>query len=71
MPVTDAGNVGKATGKAAGVAYHRRRALSALLVVTDAVSSAHTWGGTATLRFRRGVERATRIAARVFSKANP
>lgn len=55
----------------AGVAYHRGCALSALLVVTDVASRSHTWGGTATREFRRGVERAARIAARALSDANP
>ena len=55
----------------AGVAHHRGCALSALLVVTDVASRSHTWGGTAPPEFRRGVERATRVAARVFSDANP
>lgn len=54
-----------------GLAHHRGRALSALLVVTDVASRSHTWDGTGTTEFRRGVEQAARVAARVFLDANP
>ena len=51
----------------AGVAHYRRCQLSALLVVTDVLSEQHTWEGTDSNQFRQGVERAARIAARIFA----
>jgi len=50
----------------AGVAHYRRCELSALLLVTDVASRAHTWDGTASTRFREGVARAAQVAAMVF-----
>jgi uridine phosphorylase len=50
----------------AGVARYRGCELSAVLVVTDVLSRAHTWEGTRTAQFREGVERAAALAARVF-----
>jgi nucleoside phosphorylase len=50
----------------AGVAHYRKCALSCLLVVTDVVTRAHTWAGTASNRFREGVAGAARVAAGVF-----
>jgi uridine phosphorylase len=49
-----------------GVAYYRKCALSAILIVTDVVSRSHTWEGTASIDLQEGVERAAKIAARVF-----
>jgi nucleoside phosphorylase len=54
----------------AGVAHYRHCDLSALLVVTDVVSRSHTWNGTASTRFRQGVEQAAQIAAQVFPLPN-
>ncbi len=50
----------------AGVAFYWECDLAALLVVTDVASRSHTWRGTSSERFRRGVVRAARIAARIF-----
>ena len=50
----------------AGVARYRRCALSALLVVTDVASRSHTWTGTTSTQFRKGVQQAAQIAARLF-----
>jgi hypothetical protein len=50
----------------AGVAHYRNCALSALLVVTDVASKAHTWDGTASAQFCEGVKGAAEIAARLF-----
>jgi uridine phosphorylase len=51
----------------AGVAHYRQCALSALLVVTDVASRAHTWDGTALAQFEEGVRQAAEIAARIFA----
>jgi len=51
----------------AGVAYYRQCTLSALLVVTDVASRAHTWDGTASARFEEGIQHAATIAARLFT----
>jgi uridine phosphorylase len=47
----------------AGVARYRGCELSAVLVVTDVLSREHTWEGTRTEQFRKGVERAAAVAA--------
>jgi uridine phosphorylase len=51
----------------AGVAHYRQCELSALLVVTDVAARSHTWDGTASTRFHRGVQCTAQIAARIFS----
>lgn len=50
----------------AGVAHYRQCDLSAILVVTDVTSRSHTWNGTTSARFRKGVKQAAQIAARIF-----
>jgi purine-nucleoside phosphorylase len=50
----------------AGVAHYRGCELSALLVVTDVASRTHTWDGTASSRFRAGIEAAAKVAAALF-----
>jgi len=50
----------------AGVAAYWECELSALLVVTDVASRSHTWSGTSSERFQRGVMQAAEIAARIF-----
>jgi nucleoside phosphorylase len=50
----------------AGVARYRGCDLSALLVVTDLLSRSHTWEGTRSARFERGVRQAAALAASVF-----
>jgi uridine phosphorylase len=50
----------------AGVAYYRKRELSAILVVTDLLSRSHTWEGTSLARFQEGIKQAAEIAAKVF-----
>ena len=50
----------------AGVAYFRKCALSAILVVTDVASRSHTWDGVNTAQFHQGVLRVARLAAGVF-----
>jgi purine-nucleoside phosphorylase len=49
-----------------GVAYYRKRKLSAILVVTDVLSRPHTWEGTTSVQFEEGIRQAAEIAARVF-----
>lgn len=49
-----------------GVAYFRKCALSAILVVTDVASRSHTWEDTFLAQFHRGVQQATQLAAAVF-----
>jgi uridine phosphorylase/ketosteroid isomerase-like protein len=55
----------------AGVAHYRHCTLSAILVVTDVLSRSHTWTGIETEPFSAGVERAARLAARVFLGPTP
>ena len=50
----------------AGVAYFRKCALSAILVVTDVASRSHTWEDTHLVQFHRGVQQAAQLAAAVF-----
>jgi uridine phosphorylase len=50
----------------AGVAHYRGCELSALLVVTDVASRAHTWDGTTSTQFDDGIRRIARVAATVF-----
>jgi uridine phosphorylase len=50
----------------AGVAHYRGCELSAVLVVTDVLSRAHTWAGTESARFRQGIRQAAKLAAGVF-----
>jgi uridine phosphorylase len=50
----------------AGVAYYRKRQLSAILVVTDILSRPHTWEGTTSAEFQKGIRQAAEVAARVF-----
>lgn len=54
----------------AGLAHYRQCALSALLVVTDVASRTHTWDGTASAQFEKGVRQAAAIAAQLFSRAH-
>jgi hypothetical protein len=49
------------------VAHYRRCELSALLVVTDVASRAHTWDGTASMRFHEGITSAAQVAAALFA----
>jgi uridine phosphorylase len=51
----------------AGVAHYRQCQVSALLVITDVLSKQHTWEGTNSAQFQRGVEQAAQIAAHVFA----
>lgn len=50
----------------AGVAAYWQCELSALLVVTDVASRSHTWSGTSSGRFQRGVVQTAQIAAGIF-----
>jgi uridine phosphorylase len=51
----------------AGVAYYWRCELSAVLVVTDVLARPHTWEGTSSEQFRRGVEWAAQIVTQAFA----
>ena len=50
-----------------GVAYYRKRELSAVLVVTDHLSRLHTWEGTTAAQFQEGIRQAADTAAKVFT----